>query len=79
MKAKLYIYYICAEGLDPSHAYSLVGSSVPVSSIVPRLFDIVGFLVVSLISLAPSSQSLQDFPSLMFGYGSLHIFSLTSG
>ena len=53
MKTKLHIYYICAEGLDPSHACSLVGSSISMSHFVPRLVDPVGFLVVSLMPLAP--------------------------
>jgi hypothetical protein len=54
MKTKLHISYICVGGLNASHAFSLVGGSVSVSPCGPRSVDSVGFLVVSLTSLAPS-------------------------
>ena len=54
MKTKLQDGYICVEGLGPSHACSLVASSVSLNSFVPRLVDSVGFLMMSLALLAPS-------------------------
>ena len=54
MKTKLHNCYICAEGLGPSHAYSLVCGSVSVNPYGPRLVDSVGFLVVSLTPHAPT-------------------------
>ena len=61
MKTKLHIYYICVEGLGLSHACSLVGSSISLSPYRPMVFDSVGFVVMSLISLAPSIFPLR-FP-----------------
>jgi hypothetical protein len=55
MKTKLHICYICVGNLGPPHACSLVVDSVSVSPHGPRLVDSVGFLVVSLTSLAPSN------------------------
>ena len=54
MKTQLHICYICAEGLGPSHARSLVGSSVSVVPYGTRLVDSLGFLVVSMTLLSPS-------------------------
>ena len=54
METKLHICYICAEGLGPAPACSLVGGSGSVSPHGPRLLDPLGLLVVSLTSLAPS-------------------------
>ena len=54
MKTKLHVCYMYAEGLAPSHSFSLVGSSVSVSFSGPTLVvDSVGFLAVPLASLAP--------------------------
>jgi hypothetical protein len=54
MKTQLHNCYICAEGLGPFHACSLISSSVSVSRYGPRLVGSVCFLVVSLTPLAPS-------------------------
>jgi hypothetical protein len=53
MKTKLYICYICVEGLCPAHVYSLAGGSVSGRLQEPRLSDSVG-LVDSLSFLDPS-------------------------
>jgi hypothetical protein len=53
MKTKLQTCYICVESLGLSHACSLIGGSVSVSSYGPRLVDSVGLLVVPLTPLAP--------------------------
>lgn len=65
MKTKLNISYICSEGLGKSYACSLVGSSVSRSPYGSRSVDSVGFLVMSLSSLAPPIllPLLQDSPS----------------
>lgn len=42
MKNKLHIHYMCAGSLGPSHAWSLVGVSLPVGPYVARLVDPVG-------------------------------------
>ena len=57
MKTKLYICSKCVACLGLSPVYSLVDSSVSVSSHDPRLFDYVGILVMSLIPLAHSILS----------------------
>jgi hypothetical protein len=57
MKNKLGNHYICAEDLDLSHTYCPIDSSISVGPCEPRLVDSVGFLVVSLNSLPPSSPS----------------------
>ena len=77
MKTKL---HTCVEGLPPSHACSLVGSLVSVGPYGPRLVDYVGFLVMSLTSLALSillSHCSIEFPKLC--HGSLHLFPSVAG
>jgi hypothetical protein len=53
MKTKPHICYICAEDLGLSRGCSLLTGSVSVSPYEPRLVDSVGFLALSLTSLAP--------------------------
>lgn len=71
MRTKLYICYIRIGRLGLSYACSLVGGLVSVSLYVPRLVDSVGFLVVSLTSMALSvlqhlrkSRTLPRVPGL---------------
>ena len=84
MRTKLYICYMCAGGLGPSHVCSLAGGSVSVSSYVSRLLDFVGFFYGVLDfsgSFNPLSPSSTRFPELclMFVRGSLHLFSPAAG
>ena len=80
-KTKLHNDYMCVEGLGSSmHVLWLVVQSLW-APLGPRLVDSVGFLVVSLTPLAPSSPSSARFPGLclMFGCGSLHLFPSVAG
>jgi hypothetical protein len=58
MKTKQLICCICAEGLSPVHALSLVGGSVSGNTKVSRLVDPVCLPVESLSSSGPSILSL---------------------
>ena len=57
LKTNLYICHTCIGGLGLSHACSLVGSSVSGNPHWPRLVGPLGFLMVSLTLLAPSTLS----------------------
>jgi hypothetical protein len=52
MRTKLYICYISIGSLGPYHVCSLIGGSVSGNPFGPKLIDFVGFLMVSLTSLA---------------------------
>ena len=55
MTTPLHNCYICVEGLDQSHACSLVDSSVAMSPCDPKLVDSAGFLVADPVpSILPS-------------------------
>ena len=83
MKTKLYISYICVEGLGPSPE-ALIGGSVSVSPQGPPLVDFVGLLVISL-DLSCSLNSIPNYSTrlsklnLVFICGSLHLFSSAAG
>jgi hypothetical protein len=66
MKTKLDNSSICVEGLDQSHAWSLVDSSVSVKPGEFKLVNSVSILVLSLTPLAPTillPLLLKDAPS----------------
>ena len=71
---KLHNYITYTDGIGQTHKGSLIVDSVSVSLYEPRFIDPMGFLVVSLTSLAPSvlpPPLSQD--SLIFGCGSPHV------
>ena len=85
MKTKLHSCYIWAEGQGLPHACSLVGGLVSPRSYGSRLVDSVDFLVVPrpllLLQSLPNPLSSAEFSKLhlMFGYGSMLLFSSAAG
>ena len=70
MRSKLLICYICAGGLGPICAHSVVGDSVSGSPQVSRLFNSVDLPVESISCLVPQSQLFCK---------TLHLFPLAAG
>ena len=74
MNTKMHICYICVGGLGLSHVCSLVGDSISVRPYGPRLVDSVGFLIVPLTPLAPSSfLSSRRFPEFCLIFGDVSV------
>ena len=85
METKLLICYICAKGLGPACAHSLVGGSVSERLQGSRLVDSVDLPVESLsfcpfrpLNLSPNSLVRLPELHLMSEYESLYLFALAA-